>query len=322
MEELAGQITVESRGLDKRSFRSNGGNGAKGNGGNSAKGNGANSAKGAAALRCAPPRKSGKTFSLGRHVTIECYECDTRVLNSPQILEQVSLSAVEASGATVVKSHFQPFSPQGVSGIIIISESHFSIHTWPEHRYAAADFFTCGSSIDVERAIEELKGSLRTPSVFVSADMARGLVGVGGVQRCVPLRKNGRQTFTLSWREKFEESSAWGLLTSIDVYRCDPAKIRDADHIRRYVRELCERIDMQRHEDTVVVNFGRDKRVEGFSMTQLIETSLISGHFANQSNAAYIDIFSCKYYEPREAAEFTLKAFGGDRYHMQVALRD
>ena len=69
------------------------------------------------------------------------------------------------------------------------------------------------------------------------------------------------------------------------------------------------------------MDFGEDERVSGFSMTQLIETSLISGHFANQSNTAYLDVFSCKPYDPAVVEEFAIGYFGGSRCTTQVSLR-
>ena len=85
--------------------------------------------------------------------------------------------------------------------------------------------------------------------------------------------------------------------------------------------ELCALIEMNRFGDTVVVHFGEDEKVAGYSMTQLIETSLISGHFANATNAIYIDIFSCKEYDPYEALEFTKKFFKGGDSKLHIALR-
>lgn len=122
-------------------------------------------------------------------------------------------------------------------------------------------------------------------------------------------------------RERYQSENAWGLLTSIDLHQCDPAIIRSAEKIKQYVAALCELIKMKRFGETMVVNFGEDERVAGYSMTQLIETSLISGHFANQSNAVYMDIFSCKYYDPNEAAEFTKKFFHAKDYRLTVSLR-
>jgi len=113
----------------------------------------------------------------------------------------------------------------------------------------------------------------------------------------------------------------WGIASAIDIYNCDPVKIRDADEIRRFVVELCELIKMKRFGETQVVHFGEDERVAGFSMTQLIETSLISAHFANQTNAVYLDVFSCKAYDPEEVRSFAQNFFGGSHSIMHVTLR-
>jgi S-adenosylmethionine decarboxylase len=262
-----------------------------------------------------------KPFALGKHVTIECYDCDIRTLNDAVFLEQICLETVRQSGATVMSSHFHNYAPQGVSGVIIISESHFTAHTWPEYKYAACDFFSCSESIQVQKAVDSLKRYLATDQVFVSADMARGIIGEEGIERHTSVIQESERTYSYSWKKKFNQSKAWGILTSIDVADCDPKRIRDDSFITAYVHKICRRIGMKRFGDTMIVNFGKNKRIAGFSMTQLIESSLISGHFANSSNRAYIDIFSCEFYEPRDAAEFTLQEFCGSHYRMQVALR-
>ena len=122
-------------------------------------------------------------------------------------------------------------------------------------------------------------------------------------------------------KKKFYDTNAWGLLTSVDLHECNPETIRDAAAIKRYVDELCELIEMRQFGETQVVNFGEDEKVAGYSMVQLIETSLISGHFANKSNSAYIDIFSCKYYEPSVVEEFTKKFFEAKDVKMYYILR-
>lgn len=122
-------------------------------------------------------------------------------------------------------------------------------------------------------------------------------------------------------RAEYERENAWGLLSSIDLHDCNPEFIRDAEKVKQHVRELCEKIDMKRFGETVVVNFGEDPRVSGFSMTQLIETSLISGHYANQTNAVYLDVFSCKYYNPYEVAEFSKEFFQASNYNLHYTLR-
>lgn len=122
-------------------------------------------------------------------------------------------------------------------------------------------------------------------------------------------------------RADYERENAWGILASIDLHECNPDFIRDAEKVKQHVYELCERIGMKRFGECVVVNFGEDERVAGFSMTQLIETSLISGHYANASNAVYLDIFSCKYYNPYEVAEFTKEFFQAKNYNLHYTLR-
>ena len=114
---------------------------------------------------------------------------------------------------------------------------------------------------------------------------------------------------------------AWGIATSIDIYDCDPSSIRDADKIKTFVIALCELIDMKRFQEPTIVHFGEDEKVAGFSMIQLIETSLISGHFANESNNVYIDVFSCKFYHPWKVAEFTKTFFKAQDYNIHIVLR-
>jgi S-adenosylmethionine decarboxylase len=122
-------------------------------------------------------------------------------------------------------------------------------------------------------------------------------------------------------KSRFEQEQFWGILSSIDIYKCNPDLIRDANQIKTYVKLLCDKIEMKRYGETVVVHFGQDPRVSGFSMTQLIETSLISGHFANESNNVYIDVFSCKFYHPWEVAEFTKTFFKAQDYSIHIVLR-
>jgi S-adenosylmethionine/arginine decarboxylase-like enzyme len=117
------------------------------------------------------------------------------------------------------------------------------------------------------------------------------------------------------------EERVWGIASSIDIYQCDPQKIRDAAFIRTFVVELCDLIQMKRFGETQVVNFGEDERVAGFSMIQLIETSLISGHFANLTNTVYLDVFSCKPYNPEVVQSFAQSRFGGSRSTLNVTLR-
>jgi S-adenosylmethionine decarboxylase len=99
---------------------------------------------------------SAAAHPLGYHYIIELYECKPEMLRDAAILEKILHNCVKDSGATEIGRLFHKFSPQGVSGVILISESHFSIHTWPEHGYAAVDFFTCNPNVNVKKAYDYL----------------------------------------------------------------------------------------------------------------------------------------------------------------------
>jgi S-adenosylmethionine/arginine decarboxylase-like enzyme len=120
--------------------------------------------------------------------------------------------------------------------------------------------------------------------------------------------------------ELIGEGKAWGLSTSIDLLECRPDAIRSRDRIEAFVVALCDLIGMKRYGDCQIVHFG-EGRVAGYSMTQLIETSLISGHFANDTNRAYLDIFSCKGYDPKVVEEFSKEFFGARGSTASVTLR-
>jgi S-adenosylmethionine/arginine decarboxylase-like enzyme len=122
-------------------------------------------------------------------------------------------------------------------------------------------------------------------------------------------------------KQMAEAQHVWGIASAIDIYCCDPLKIRDAELIRRFVVDLCELIEMKRFGETQVVHFGEDERVAGYSMVQLIETSLISAHFANQTNAVYLDVFSCKPYDPEVVKSFAQYYFSGEYSSLNVTLR-
>ncbi len=96
-------------------------------------------------------------FALGRHIVAELYGCNLEKINDVSFVETSMLEAAEIAGATVINSTFHHFSPFGVSGVIVIQESHFSIHCWPEFGFASVDIYTCGDTVDPWKAYEYLK---------------------------------------------------------------------------------------------------------------------------------------------------------------------
>jgi S-adenosylmethionine decarboxylase len=109
----------------------------------------------------------------GRH---HCWnlECNMAVLDDLEYLENALVSAAKEAGATVLDKSFHQFAPQGVSGVVLIAESHLSLHTWPEHAYAAVDIFTCGTTVKIEVAADALIRQLgsKDPSVL---EVKRGM---------------------------------------------------------------------------------------------------------------------------------------------------
>ncbi len=114
------------------------------------------------------------TNILGRHILIEAYECDPGTLDNVEIVEQVMVNAALRAGAEVREAAFHKFSPQGVSGVVVISESHLSIHTWPEFGYAAVDVFTCGDRVDPMVAVDYIRDEFKARRALTS-EVKRGI---------------------------------------------------------------------------------------------------------------------------------------------------
>ena len=123
------------------------------------------------------------------------------------------------------------------------------------------------------------------------------------------------------YQMQFEATGAWGLATQLDLHNCNPDTIRSAEKIREYTFELCDRIRVKRFGEPQIVHFGQDERVAGYSLVQLIETSLVSGHFANLTDRAYLDIFSCAYYNPSDVVTFSVDFFGARSHSINTNLR-
>jgi S-adenosylmethionine/arginine decarboxylase-like enzyme len=123
----------------------------------------------------------------------------------------------------------------------------------------------------------------------------------------------------------FENSTpfdSWGISTAVDLKDCSLELITNSDYIYKFVHDLVNFIDMKAFGEPQIVHFGDNDKVAGYSMTQLIETSLISAHFANASSRAYIDIFSCKAYDAESAAEFCKNYFKASEVKYTSLVRD
>ena len=110
---------------------------------------------------------------LAKQFIADLYDCDREILNDVSAVERVLLDAARAAGATIIGHSFHRFSPHGVSGVVIIAESHISIHTWPEYGYAAIDIFTCGDLTENDAAIDTIKKGLKAGRI-IATEMRRG----------------------------------------------------------------------------------------------------------------------------------------------------
>lgn len=118
--------------------------------------------------------------ALGTHILLDLRACDRAVLNDVAEVRRAMLDAALAANATIISESFHAFSTLGVSGAVIIAESHLSIHTWPEYGFAAVDIFTCGATLRPDRAVAVLVERLRCGE-SKQWEVQRGLLARGAV---------------------------------------------------------------------------------------------------------------------------------------------
>lgn len=144
--------------------------------------------------------------ALGRHILVEFSGCNAQVLNDVAAIETAMIQAAQIAGATVINSTFHHFSPWGVSGVVVIQESHLAIHTWPEYKYAAVDLFTCGDSVDPWVSFEHLKKAFEAN--YSAIEMNRGSLNV--IQKSDFVPKDIRHEPSFNLKEGFKmERNVW-----------------------------------------------------------------------------------------------------------------
>ena len=111
--------------------------------------------------------------ALGRHVIAEFYNCTPDKINNVSHVEKSMVKAAQLAGATIINVTFHHFSPFGISGVVVIEQSHLSIHTWPEYQFASIDLFTCGETINPWISFDHLKEEFGAEHVS-SIELQRG----------------------------------------------------------------------------------------------------------------------------------------------------
>lgn len=117
--------------------------------------------------------------ALGRHLLAELYDCDKKIINDVKAVENILTQATIKIGATIVDVSFHTFNPHGVSGVIVIAESHVAIHTWPEYSFASIDIYTCGETVDPWIACDYIGKKLKAKHVSI-LEMKRGVLNIPG----------------------------------------------------------------------------------------------------------------------------------------------
>jgi S-adenosylmethionine decarboxylase len=112
--------------------------------------------------------------TIGFHYVVEAAGCDPEILGNADKIRQIFLEAAKVGNMEVKSSYFFKFSPTGVSGVVIVAESHISIHTWPEKGYAALDVYTCGTKAEPEKAVDYILEKLKAKYAHVS-EIKRGI---------------------------------------------------------------------------------------------------------------------------------------------------
>jgi S-adenosylmethionine decarboxylase len=120
------------------------------------------------------PQESSIFGTMGRHVIADLSGCNPSFISSVSYVQKVLEEAVKRAKATIISSRFHQFSPVGVSGIILLSESHCSIHTWPDEEYAAIDIYTCGEHVFPQVACDYIAKELSAKEMHVTS-VERGL---------------------------------------------------------------------------------------------------------------------------------------------------
>ena len=126
--------------------------------------------------------------ALGRHVLLELFDCDADAINNIEIVKASMVEAARRAQATIVDAVFHEFNPFGISGVVVIAESHLAIHTWPEYRYAAVDVFSCGEVLQPQVAVDYLVEQLGAARASV-VELQRGILMNTGLaaRRPVPV---------------------------------------------------------------------------------------------------------------------------------------
>ena len=254
-------------------------------------------------------------LKLGEHYMCELWGCDSDRLNDNELMKAALLRAITASNLSIVSEGHFDFQPHGLSYFVMLEESHTSLHAWPEHDYCAVDLFICSLEADTNPFFAALQEDLAASHVLVRK------VDRGFRPKELQQQTTTSLTFGDLPAKADPQKQPWGWHLVLNLYECDAAAIRSQAGIEQFVVELCDRSEIRRFGDPTVIHFGDDPEIVGYSLLQLVESSNVAGHFSEKYNSAYLDIFSCKQFDPESAMEFCVETFQAKRTFGQFIRR-
>ena len=226
-------------------------------------------------------------FALGRQIAVDFFDCRPELLNDSTAMKNICERAARDAGATIISSSFQHFTPQGVSGVVVIAESHFALHAWPEYKFAALDIFTCSEKVDFNIACKKFASDTGAGYYSVRNAICRGELKNGLPQKCESMDfQSALSVATPSWEKIYTTDNAIGMTLLIDISDCANLE-------------------------------ANGSFTDSFSIPR--ETMTV--HRSPARRSVSIDIYTDKFVEPRAVSEAALQEFQGSRYTLQVILR-
>ena len=224
------------------------------------------------------------TTTPGQHILASFFNNEHKESMCDENIIDLIAQKVKDNGLNILRITKNSFGPDmGYTDMIVLAESHISIHTWPELDRVDLDLFTCNVTNDNRQATQNVYDEIKT--IFKPGRVSENYVIRG------------------------QDGPYWGFHLALNLKSCNSTKIRSKEYIEQFTKDLCDFIDMKRFGEPVVVNFGEAEEVSGYSMFQLIETSNIAAHFVEQTNDVYLDIFSCKPYNVNNTIQFCKEQF-------------
>lgn len=259
------------------------------------------------------PEHSANGYAIGRHMIADFNGCSYDAIATPDRVRDALLRAAEESGATVVSDSFRFFSPHGVSGFVIIAESHFSVHTWPEYSYAAIDIFTCGDTVNFNTAIRTLEAAFQAQRVEITADLFRG-TGIGLAEsNTAPLLAPP----TLSWEHLFKESHAWGMTVDVELLK---SEISDDEMLKQHCTAFAGSLGFPNLRAEMRSDCASDIELP-FQFAGCFNGLQIRAYQKRGSDTLYVETLFAGFINPRDVGLYALEHFRAAGYRIRVSLR-